>query len=629
MTDISLRAVRKTACPSCGAEVPIHTRAAMQAVCPYCRSTLVRSDLKWEDVGKMAALADDLTPVRLGMQGRWGDQGFTVIGRLQKQHPDGVWNEWLLMLDNNQRAWLGEGSGLYYWTEPTTLIEPLPDFASLRAGMTLKINNKRWTITDVEPATCIACEGELPFRLPPGSNANAADAMAENGEFASLDYGDDPPSLYTGRVVNLEDLHLQGVEDAAPATRASGELRCAKCGSAMARHIPGSVSIACAHCATVHNQTPRGKLLIAFEQALYDMKPKLALGARGRLEDAEFEIVGWQHRMAASDFWDEYLLYNPQKGLRWLVEGNGHWTWTRSIAAAKDNGLSATFESIGYKHFATYTATTVAVLGEFNWRLKKDEKWQVRDFIKPPAILCREHGDREVTWSLGTYLPRATVAEAFDNQDLPTPSGVAANEPGVAIGPLFKAYLLTLVLAAILGPIARGTLVPHAQAIGGVMLPAAAGSTQFVSEPFTLTNRQGVLRINADTNVANHWMELDYTLVRQDGGDTREASREIGYYWGTDSDGSWSEGSQSGSVDISSVPAGTYVLTVEADSPPMAQNGPRGDLTATISVQHGVGTGNFWWLLSMLGIGPLLGAIAWYFHEKWRWENSDHPWSNE
>lgn len=630
MTEAAAPVVRTTKCPSCGAGVPLHTRAAVQAVCPYCRSTLVRTDLNWEDVGKMAALAEDLTPVRLGMRGEFRGTGFTVIGRLQKQHPDGVWNEWLLMLDNNQRAWLGEGSGLYYWTEPTALIEPLPPFSSLQAGKQVRVNNRPWLITDVEPAKCIACEGELPFRIPAGAEANAADAMAEDGTFATLDYGDYPPAFYTGRVVDLEELNLVGATQAAPAARESKGLRCGKCGSAMTRHVPGSLSITCASCSTVHNQTPRGKLLVAWQQALLKMRPLLEPGRRGRLEGVDFEVVGWQHRMADGDFWDEYLLYHPEKGLRWLVESQGHWTWMRSVSGARDNGLSATLRSNHYNHFATYTATTIGVLGEFNWRVKKDEKWQVRDFIAPPAILCREHGSREITWSLGEYLPREQVAAAFGLDDLPAAKGVAPNQPGIRIKPLFKAWLVAMLAAAVIGPFARGVALPQKERIGQVYLPAGETRSRLVSEPFTLHSRQGVLRVNALSTVDNHWMELDYTLVRQDNGDTREAGHEVGFYSGIDSEGSWSEGDVRGSVDFSAVPAGTYVMTVDASTEGWTLQGQaHGDLYADISVEHDVSTGNWWWLLGVLGLGPLVGWFAWLHWEQRRWANSDHPWSTD
>ena len=37
--------------------------------------------------------------------------------------------------------------------------------------------------------------------------------------------------------------------------------------------------------------------------------------------------------------WDEYLLWNPYKGYRWLVESNGHWVLMKTLqTAVKESG---------------------------------------------------------------------------------------------------------------------------------------------------------------------------------------------------------------------------------------------------------------------------------------------------
>ena len=30
-------------------------------------------------------------------------------------------------------------------------------------------------------------------------------------------------------------------------------------------------------------------------------------------------------------FWQEYLLYNPMTGFRWLVESDGHWSYVTNV----------------------------------------------------------------------------------------------------------------------------------------------------------------------------------------------------------------------------------------------------------------------------------------------------------
>jgi hypothetical protein len=43
--------------------------ASIFAVCEYCQSTLVRHDQALEDIGKMAALVEDRSPLQTGRRG--------------------------------------------------------------------------------------------------------------------------------------------------------------------------------------------------------------------------------------------------------------------------------------------------------------------------------------------------------------------------------------------------------------------------------------------------------------------------------------------------------------------------------------------------------------------------------
>ena len=52
-------------CPSCGAPVQFRWSSAVQTVCPFCHSILVRADLDLKNVGKVADLPPDPSPISL------------------------------------------------------------------------------------------------------------------------------------------------------------------------------------------------------------------------------------------------------------------------------------------------------------------------------------------------------------------------------------------------------------------------------------------------------------------------------------------------------------------------------------------------------------------------------------
>ena len=62
-------------CPSCGSKVTFRTDFSTHAVCGACESLLVRHGAQVEQIGKVAELQPDGSPLRVGtQQGQW-EQG--------------------------------------------------------------------------------------------------------------------------------------------------------------------------------------------------------------------------------------------------------------------------------------------------------------------------------------------------------------------------------------------------------------------------------------------------------------------------------------------------------------------------------------------------------------------------
>jgi len=102
----------KTArCPSCGAPVEFKSVASVLAVCDFCQSTLVRQGEELENLGKMAELLGDRSPLQRGAEGRWNGLHFGLIGRIQLKYDQGLWNEWHLLFDDGKSGWLSEAGG--------------------------------------------------------------------------------------------------------------------------------------------------------------------------------------------------------------------------------------------------------------------------------------------------------------------------------------------------------------------------------------------------------------------------------------------------------------------------------------------------------------------------------------
>ncbi len=85
-------------------------------------------------------------------------------------------------------------------------------------------------------------------------------------------------------------------------------------------------------------------------------------------------------------------------------------------------------------------------------------------------------------------------------------------------------------------------------------------------------NRDSNLELTISTNLTNNWAYFNFALINSDTGDALDFGREVSYYYGTDSDGRWTEGSAVDVATLSTVDAGTYYLRVEPESG--TQGGP-------------------------------------------------------
>jgi hypothetical protein len=116
----------------------------------------------------------------------------------------------------------------------------------------------------------------------------------------------------------------------------SSRFDCPACGGPLTLRAEGaSLSIACPHCGSLLDaKDPRHQALDRHRVKI-GAPPVLPIGTRGTLRGDLLEVVGLQRRAVRYSgviySWDEYLLWNPYKGYRWLVESNGHWILLKTL----------------------------------------------------------------------------------------------------------------------------------------------------------------------------------------------------------------------------------------------------------------------------------------------------------
>lgn len=584
----------------------------------------------------MADLLEDASPLQIGAEGRYKNIHFGVIGRIQLQYAQGVWNEWFLLFDDQRNGWLSEASGNYVLSFQSGIETTLPPFEEISPGQHLTLNNRAFQVINKETATCIAGEGELPFKVGAGYPAPVVD-LSSSTEFATIDYSDAQAMLFLGEEVDLPTLKMSGLrerEALAKKTRLKS-FNCPTCAAPLQIRAQGSEALACGSCGSLIDvSNDHFKLLSEYRGKLSAYTPLLPLGSRGRLRGADYDVVGLMRRRISVDGeryeWSEYLLYSEKENFRWLSEYQGHWnlikptTHTPAIASALSKPR-ARFLGRDFVHFQTANASVVYVVGEFYWRVELGEQAEIMDFVAPPLMLSREKTGKEINWSLGEYIQPDEIAAAFRPETaLPSPDGVYANQPsphGGEVKRYWKVFALLLQLAVVV-QIAFIVAAQSRTVYQKSLDLSALGAGQSIStEPFQVDGHPSNLIIENLTNLNNNWLYLDMTLVEINTGVNYHMGREISYYHGYDGGESWSEGNARDEVVLSAIPAGNYLLQFEADLPPNTYAPPSDEVRIRRDVP---GWSNFFLLITSILILPV---IAWWrsaAFEQQRWAESDY-----
>jgi hypothetical protein len=362
---------------------------------------------------------------------------------------------------------------------------------------------------------------------------------------------------------------------------ASRAITCPSCGGTIGIKAAGyTVSVACLYCGTVLDVANDDVRIIAeYHQAVATLD--IPLGRRGTLFGVEWEAIGWLERTGAGAVWQEYLLFNPYAGYRWLVNSEGAWQFgtmlTDRPAMVADE--IAQWRGRPYElDDAPIQIVTRRVLGEFYWRVRSGDVVDAASFAAGQETLSCEWNDAETNWTQMVPITARQVRAAFEPagpQGRSTPpqgffarlwsrwadmpfagEGDLASMFGVALA----AVVVVLLVMALLGGNGDGMSGQTRVAVDG-------GTTHGEYGPMIITRPSQMVTIKLATqDFTNKWVDIDMSLVDRQTHQAITANATIQYYSGSDSDGAWSQGSHEATVHVADVPRGAYNLILEANA---------------------------------------------------------------
>ncbi|MEO0463621.1 MAG: DUF4178 domain-containing protein [Pseudomonadota bacterium] len=404
---------------------------------------------------------------------------------------------------------------------------------------------------------------------------------------------------------------------AAPDVRS---LDCPSCGGAIELRAAGySTLYVCQYCGSEIDLTGDDAKLIA-EHTQAAQALTIPLGTKGTLDGITWIAIGHLHKNDGWEDWEEYCLFNPYHGYRWLVFTSSGWSLGTPMLSQPASPGDQRFRYDGATMRRCYdpaSAKVVGALGEFYWQVKRGDLVKSTSYIGGGMVLSCEITTDEYNWTREDYISSADVAEAFGVEDtgeypeigdLPSPhqpnpySSDAKTFALLASIAFFVGVLMTILLD--FGGETRAQQFQANPSSTNRTLSLGRFEIKDRAKPFTITARGEPGR--------NNWMYVEYILTNVETDEEIIASQPIEYYTGSD----WTEDDRRGTVKIASVPPGTYELTAEVGLPEdEARTNPNTSWSGGFGSTRPVAiearaNGTFYSSLFLLGLG-LFAPVIW------------------
>ncbi|MEY4701579.1 MAG: hypothetical protein RL326_1766 [Pseudomonadota bacterium] len=419
---------------------------------------------------------------------------------------------------------------------------------------------------------------------------------------------------------------------------------CPSCGSVISVRAYGiSISFVCESCGGIIEAGERGgaRLAHAAKKGFDGSGLVFPLGSRGTLDDIEWEVIGCMRRKDVDwkFYWDEYLLFNPYEGFRFLINSSGHFalaTMQASLPDLRGSASAPIVDGVGFKLYHRGVSEVVEVTGEFYWRVRIGERAGYADHIAPPLCFTLEvpNYDKdeiapqlERNYSLVSYIERGEVCKAFgisSSSLLQCQSGVFPFQPNhyKRNAPLLW---LWFGVASVILFFLQLSLASTCASYGLLSLTRDIAPTERDQEitlgEVTLTKPLQNIQIHSRAPVSNSWVEVEYELESLTGDESAWISQPIEYYFGRDSDGAWSEGGQSTTSVGGPLSAKTYKVLATVDAQSLLAGNP---IPLSVSIRADVPIyGNFAICIFLLLIPPMLVSLLSGKFERDRWAESD------
>jgi hypothetical protein len=575
--------------------------------------------------------------VQLGSRGVWAGRAFEVIGALQVLRSD-VWHFWHLRFEDASTGWFVETVDRFFVGQ----VRPAPaapGAESLKLGQTFHYEAGEGVVTALSPGTPLGSHGQVPFASA-SAEAMFVEVRSGTGEGAIVDYSAQPARVFVGHWCSLRQLSLSALHTAGEdEQRTAREVPCTGCGATLALRQPHlAQTLVCAACGAQMDLAVGDSLTcVEAGSGEYEFHATLDPGSRGTWNGADWTCLGYIHRFSRIKgtvrVWDEYLLHSPGRGLCWLTENEGHWTWWEPLAevptrhghpVGRPKTETVDWGGAAFRHYRRRHWEVQQLAGEFPWRVRPTNQSRVDEYVSPPHSLACELRHDQVLWRRGTWMSPHDVREIWQLSG-PLPAGVGTSpcqpNPHVRVTGRLKLYGAAVLLCALCLPLVQGG--------SAVTITRTLSHPQRAAKAFRLELPARNNDLEVEVKSANLLEASAFVVVRFKSlatGSEHVGGFNLHSYRPRYPDGRPAvavprDSQRSVTHRLTGMPGGAYRVTVEGECEPPQR---KYDYRVTLRSSPVHDSSRFRWLVAVGALPLLWGVWARRAFEKSRWRRSDY-----
>ncbi len=663
--------MKAVSCPSCGGDIEVATLATCSATCPYCESRVIVNQAAIEARGKMSLLAELPSCLSVGWPAEVDGRQIEVLGRIQYKYNSGIWDEWWIQyVDDESYAWISQDEGRYMLETPLETSINSELFDQVDPGEPVTLAGHNFFVQEVGEAVMVGMQGQLPFNVDPDEIMRFIDLTDNKRKLTIELFADGSQEVFFGQYLNKNKLRSYEdgeVEATSPLVKLYGPpdfqnpehpiisasegvqlqtVACPSCGGSVdVDSQDGIAMVTCGYCGSGLDVTVPGTANLLYRAQKTEIKIPIPLGATGTLMGETYRVAGRVRYVQVDEgvkyYWTSCQLINLGKGENAFLEyENGHWclfTPLQKSAVQKNpkylnRGGSFSHFGQSYKVFENDKCTIDCIDGELTWVARVGDFLRFMDAVRPPQMLSAEWNNQEIEWSMGRYLKREQVIDAFqlDASKVPNSTGVHPAQPfesnfnqkfkagiGAAVG-VFMALMFLFAWTK------SGTVVLKNTRVQSSRYTADAG---YISPEFEIPSGTHICKLTASSNgLNNQWVSYSVAFIDEDEKVLTDAESTVEYYSGTEGGESWSEGSKSKYVMVRLVGPKKYRVNIFGEAGSWSRAGGdrkiSGGPDLNIEIRRNVGVARYYFIGMILAfIYPVYRLVRWISFRSTKWND--------